>query len=60
MLKQVQSAVWQRIGVMLLVHAIGKEGAKVEDMGICFHNNNPNAITTGLSFFYSLKSFDDL
>lgn len=43
---------WQRIGVMLLVHPMGKEEAKVDDIGVCFYDNNPNAITTGVSFFF--------
>ena len=52
MLRQGQSAMWQRIGVMLLVHPMGKEEAKVDDIGVCFYDNNPNAITTGVSFFF--------
>lgn len=51
MLKQGQSATWQRIGVMLSVHLMGKEEAKADNIAICFYDNNPNTITTGVCFF---------
>ena len=52
MLKQGQSAMWQRIGVMPSVHLMGKEEAKVDNIAICFYDDNPNTITTGEFFFF--------